>query len=91
MEAMFCQEERYETLTIYFTNKEERIAALDAIEEVGKEFSFQPAVYIKMPTDHAPGEVNLEFVDDYDKEAQPIVEALTSRLALTFIPCHLCQ
>lgn len=90
MEATFCQEERYECLTIFFETKEERIAILDAVDNALKELSPKPEIYIKMPSPDHKGEINIEFEDDYDREAEAIVQDLARILDLTFAPCHTC-
>lgn len=87
MEAMFCSEERYSSLTIYFKSKEEKRSVCDFMDELIPQYDIKPNIMIKPLTKEKNGEITIEFHDDYNQEAHPIIEELSKSLHLQFLPC----
>jgi hypothetical protein len=87
MEAMFCSEERYSSLTIYFQSKEEKRSVCDLMDDLIPQYDIKPNIIIKPLTKDTKGEIAIEFHDDYNQEAHPIIEKLSKALQLEFLPC----
>lgn len=89
MEAMFCTEERYAALTIYFDSTAQKKTICDTMDELLPRYDLSPEIAIKPVGKERRGELTVEFHDDYNRDAEPLVEELTRRLSLTFVPCAL--
>ncbi len=89
IEAMFCSEERYTTLTIYFDTMSLKKEICDTMDELLPSYDLSPEITIRPVNAQRRGELMIEFHDDYTHNAQPLIDELTKRLNLTFLPCTL--
>jgi len=78
IQAIHYSEERYSSLTFITKNKNEIQDVNTAIKKVTKAHTFQPRVCITEKGEKT--EINVEFHDDYDKEAGVIFDELMCEL-----------
>ena len=83
MRAYFCSEERFLRLTICYPDKSSKQQVLQEIEALIKKYEIEPFVEIHcMECDS--GELTLEFSDDYNQDARPMLEDICKDLGLEF-------
>ncbi|NWF67324.1 MAG: hypothetical protein HXX81_07660 [Campylobacterales bacterium] len=81
IKAYHRQEERYVGLNLEYTQKEDRINILNAIEETKQKFDTQPIIWDNQKEDGSGG-VYIEFNDDYDKESGPFYEDVLRKIGI---------
>ncbi len=88
MKAYFCGEERFLRITICFESAEQKKMLCDTMDELVAKYELSPTVLIKR-NDCGGGEVDIEFADDYNEEAKPLIEEYARLTGLEFVEsCH---
>ena len=78
IDAIHYSEERYSSLTLIAKNNDEVQNINTAIKKITKAHTFQPKIFIT--ENGKKTEINVEFHDDYDKEAGIIFDELMCEL-----------
>lgn len=87
MKAYFCSEERFVRVTVCFESAEQKKMLCDTMDKLVAKYELTPSVLIKR-TDSG-GEVSIEFEDDYNEEAKPLLEEYAKLTGLEFVDsCH---
>jgi hypothetical protein len=87
MKAYFCSEERFLRVVICFDTPEQKKMLCDTMDELVAKYELTPTVLIKRTG--SGGEVSIEFEDDYNEEAKPLLEEYAKLTGLEFVDsCH---
>lgn len=88
MKAYFCSEERFLRITICFESAEQKKKLCDTMDEMVAKYEVTPTVLIRR-NECGGGEVDIEFSDDYNEEAKPLIEEYAKIIGLEFEnSCH---
>lgn len=88
MKAYFCGEERFLRITICFDTAEQKKMLCDTMDELVAKYELAPTVLIRR-NECGGGEVDIEFADDYNEEAKPLIEEYAKLTGLEFVEsCH---
>lgn len=88
MKAYFCSEERFVRIIICFDTAAQKKVLCDTMDELVAKYGISPTVLIKRSSEGG-GEVSVEFEDDYNEEAKPLIEEYTQLVGLEFENnCH---
>lgn len=88
MKAYFCGEERFLRITICFETAEQKKMLCDTMDELVAKYELAPTVLIRR-NEGGGGEVDVEFADDYNEEAKPLIEEYARLTGLEFVEsCH---
>jgi len=87
---MFCSEERYADLVIFFDTEKEREQICTVANSILKTMdNIEASIFVKSFEEDIQGEVHIEFADDYDKEAGHFIDEISKQLLLEFIMCDI--
>lgn len=87
MKAYFCSEERFLRVVICFDTAAQKKLLCDTMDELVAKYELTPTVLIKR--NECGGEVSIEFEDDYNEEAKPLLEEYAKLVGLEFVDsCH---
>lgn len=84
MKAFFCREERYTKLSICFDSAESKKLICGTVDELVKKYELDPFVDIECSGGEEKGEFVVEFSDDPNQEARPLIDELCEKLGLEF-------
>ncbi len=88
MKAYFCSEERFLRITICFESAEQKKKLCDTMDEMVAKYEVTPTVLIRR-NECGGGEVDIEFSDDYNEEAKPLIDEYAKIMGLGFEnSCH---
>ncbi len=88
MKAYFCGEERFVRIVVCFDTKEQKKLLCDTMDDLVAKYELAPTVLIKR-NESGGGEVDIEFADDYNEEAKPLIEEYAKLVGLEFVDsCH---
>ena len=88
MKAYFCSEERFLRITICFESAEQKKKLCDTMDEMVAKYEVTPTVLIRR-NECGGGEVDIEFSDDYNEEAKPLIDEYAKIMGLEFEnSCH---
>jgi hypothetical protein len=87
MKAYFCSEERFLRVVICFDTAAQKKLLCDTMDELVAKYELTPTVLIKR--NECGGEVSIEFEDDFNEEAKPLLEEYAKLVGLEFVDsCH---
>ncbi|HRF57930.1 MAG TPA: hypothetical protein PLV58_11095 [Campylobacterales bacterium] len=88
MKAYFCSEERFLRVIICFDTAAQKKELCDTMDALVAKYEISPTVLIKRSATGG-GEVSVEFEDDYNEEAKPLIEEYAQLVGLEFVDnCH---
>ena len=88
MKAYFCSEERFVRVTVCFDTPEQKKMLCDTMDDLVAKYEITPTVLIKR-SEGGCGEVNIEFEDDYNEQAKPLLEEFAKLTGIEFVDsCH---